>query len=317
MTATLPEAGDADAAGKTPVAPSAGPTVATGQPVKKEASPHMGLKIGAAALLVALVALYLLRNVLLGTPVNVYSAAAGELVQTVVASGRVISPQRVTIALQSAGRVQRVAVIEGQAVERGQLLIELDNSDSRAGVNQAVAAVAQARAKLRQQGEVAEPLALQALAQAQATAQQARKTMQRNLDLAAQGFVSRAVVDDAQRAVQVAESQVASAQAQAKTNTPSGSDAALARAALAQAVAGEDLARIKLAQGQVLAPSGGVLIARSVEVGDVVQPGKALLVLASSGQTQVLIQVDEKKPVENRTGTTSLGLGRCVCQPAF
>ncbi len=317
MTATLPEVGDADAAGKTPVAPSAGPTVATGQPVKKEASPHMGLKIGAAALLVALVALYLLRNVLLGTPVNVYSAAAGELVQTVVASGRVISPQRVTIALQSAGRVQRVAVIEGQAVERGQLLIELDNSDSRAGVNQAVAAVAQARAKLRQQGEVAEPLALQALAQAQATAQQARKTMQRNLDLAAQGFVSRAVVDDAQRAVQVAESQVASAQAQAKTNTPSGSDAALARAALAQAVAGEDLARIKLAQGQVLAPSGGVLIARSVEVGDVVQPGKALLVLASSGQTQVLIQVDEKNLSKIALGQQALGSADAFASQRF
>jgi len=37
-----------------------------------------------------------------------------------------------------------------------------------------------------------------------------------------------------------------------------------------------------------------VLISRSVEVGDIVQPGKALMVLAASGQMQILIQIDEK-----------------------
>ena len=101
-------------------------------------------------------------------------------------------------------------------------------------------------------------------------------------------------MDDAQRADELATSQVASAQAQVQTNSPNGSDAALARAALAQAIAGEQLAQVKLAQGQVLAPSGGVLISRNVEVGDIVQPGKELMVLAASGQLQVLIQVDEK-----------------------
>ena len=247
-----------------------------------------------AALIVTLLALYLLRNVLLGTPTKVYAATSGELVQSVVASGRVISPQRVTVALQGSGRVLRVAVAEGQAVELGQLLIELDNSDSRASLAQASAAVAQAQAKLRQLGELSQPLAMQTLAQAQAGAVQARKTLSRNRDLVAQGFISQAAVDDAQRAVDVAASQVASAQAQVKTNAAGGSDVLLAEAALRQALAGQQLARVKLDQGQVLAPSSGVLISRSIEVGDIVQPGKALMVLAASGQTQILIQIDEK-----------------------
>ena len=247
-----------------------------------------------AALLVTLLALYLLRNVLLGTPTKVYAATSGELVQSVVASGRVISPQRVTVALQGSGRVLRVAVAEGQAVELGQLLIELDNSDSRASLAQASAAVAQAQAKLRQLGELSQPLAMQTLAQAQAGAVQARKTLSRNRDLVAQGFISQAAVDDAQRAVDVAASQVASAQVQVKTNAAGGSDVLLAEAALRQAQAGQQLARVKLDQGQVLAPSSGVLISRSVEVGDIVQLGKALMVLAASGQTQILIQIDEK-----------------------
>lgn len=267
--------------------------------------------------MMVMLALYMLRNVLLGTPVNVYAAAGGELVQTVVASGRVTSPQRVTVALQSAGRVQRVAVVEGQLVQRGQLLVELDTSDSRASLAQATAAVVQARAKLRQLAELAEPLALQALAQAQATALLARKALERNRDLVAQGFVSRAVLDDAQRAVDVAASQVTGAQAQAKTNTPSGSDTALARAALAQSVAGEELARVKLAQGQVLAPSSGVLISRDVEAGDIVQPGKALMVLAADGQTQVLVQIDEKNLSKIALGQKALGSADAFANQRF
>lgn len=85
-------------------------------------------KIAVAALLVVALEVYLLRNVLLGTPTKAYSATSGELAQSVVASGRVISPQRVTVALLGSGRVRRVAVAEGQAVKAGQLLIELGNS---------------------------------------------------------------------------------------------------------------------------------------------------------------------------------------------
>ena len=275
------------------------------------------LKIGIAALLALALAFYLLRNMLLGTPTNVYAATSGELVQSVVASGRVISPQRVTVALQGSGRVLRVAVAEGQTVAAGQLLIELDNSDTMASLAQSSAAVAQAQARLRQIGELNQPQALQTLAQAQATVLQARKVLTRNRDLVAQGFVSQAAVDDAQRAVDVAASQVASAQAQVKTNTPDGSDAAVAKAALRQAIAGEQLARAKLAQGQVFAPSSGVLISRSVEVGDIVQPGKALMVLAASGQSQVLVQIDEKNLSKIALGQTALGSADAFASQRF
>lgn len=311
MSASLPNTITAAVKSKTEVDPKS---------AAKKIPPRTWLKIGIAALLVTLLAMYLLRNVLLGTPTNVYAATSGELIQTVVASGRVISPQRVTVALQGSGRVLRVAVAEGQAVELGQLLIELDNSDSRASLAQATAAVAQAQAKLRQLGELSQPQAMQTLAQAQANALQARKTLARNRDLVAQGFVSQAAADDAQRAVDVAASQVASAQAQVKTNTAGGSDVLLAEAALRQALAGQQLARVKLDQGQVLAPSSGVLIARSVEVGDIVQPGKALMVLAATGPTQafqILIQIDEKNLSKIALGQKALGSADAYASQRF
>ena len=268
--------------------------VNTSEPKTKTIKLRTQLKIGSAALVVIAAAFYLLRNVFLGTPTFVYTATSAELVQSVVASGRVISPKRVTVALQGSGRVLRVAVAPGQVVELGQLLIELDNSDSRASLAQASAGVAQAQARLQQVGELNQPQAMQLLVQAQATARQTRKTLDRNGDLMAQGFVSQAAVDDAQRAVDVAASEVASAQAQVKANNVGGSNTLLAQSELRQALAGQELARAKLDQGLVFAPSSGVLISRSVEVGDIVQPGKALMVLANSGQVQIVILVDEK-----------------------
>ena len=98
---------------------------------EKTITPRTWFKIGVATFAVIALSLFLLRNVLLGTPVNVYAATSGELVQSVVASGRVTSPQRVTVALQGSGRVRRVAVAEGQSVEAGQLLIELDRKSTR------------------------------------------------------------------------------------------------------------------------------------------------------------------------------------------
>ena len=275
------------------------------------------LLIALGAVLVVALALYLLRNALLGTPTPVVAATSGELVQTVVTSGRVVSPQRITVALQSTGRVLRVAVAQGQTVQQGQLLIELDNSDSRASLAQANATVEQAQARLRQLGELSQPQAAQALTQAQATALQAGKVLRRNRELVAQGFISQAALDDAQRALDVAMSQVASAQAQAKSNAPNGSDAAIAQAALAQALAGRQLAAAKLAQGEVLAPSSGVLISRDVEVGDIVQPGKALMVLAASGPTQILVQIDEKNLSKIAVGQPALGSADAFAEQRF
>lgn len=253
-----------------------------------------GLPIGVATLVVLALALYLLRNVLLGTPTPVYAAVQGGLVQSVVASGRIISPERVTVALQGTGRVVRVAVAQGQAVKKGQLLIELDNSDGLANVQQAQAAVTQAQTKLKQQSELSQPLAEQALAQAKATAQQAQMALDRNRGLLEQGFVSQAVLDDALSAVEVLTAQVASAQLQVLANQAGGTAVLLAEAALRQAQGGLNLAHIRLEQGRVIAPSDGVLISRSVEVGDIVQAGKALMVLATSGPAQILVQIDEK-----------------------
>jgi len=249
---------------------------------------------------------FLLRNLILGKPVETHQAVRSDLVQTVVASGRIITPQRASVGAVITGRVVRIPVEEGQSVKRGDALIVLDDEDERASVAQARGAVAQAEARLRQLREVGLPAAEQALIQAQANFTQARQQHERAKELKAKGFLSQAALDDAQRNLDVAESQLSAAKLQVATNRPSGSDFALAQTAFAQARANLGVAQAKLDQTVILAPVDGTLIARNVEPGNVVQAGKELMVLAPEGETQVVVQIDEKNLAQLRIGQHAL-----------
>lgn len=239
-------------------------------------------------------AAFFARDLILGTPVQTAVATRGALMQTVVASGRIVTPQRVSVSATVTERVARIPVQEGQSVKRGEVLIELDDTDERAALAQAQAAVAQAEAKLRQLREVALPAAEQALAQARANALQARQNHERTSALRAKGFVGQAQQDDARRALDVAESQLRASELQVASNRATGSDYAMARTALEQARASLVSAQAKLAQTVISAPADGVLISRNVEPGNVVQPGKELMALAPAGETQIVVQIDEK-----------------------
>ena len=191
-------------------------------------------------------------------------------------------------------------------MKRGEVLIELDDKDARAAAEQARAAVTQAEARIRQLREVGLPAAEQALVQTQANAVNARQQYERNRDLRAKGFVSQATLDDAQRSLDVAESQLRAARLQVQTNSPAGSDYALALTALEQARANSRMAEARLEQTVIAAPVDGTLIAREVEAGDVVQPGKELMVLAPAGETQIVVQIDEKNLGQLKLGQRAL-----------
>jgi len=260
------------------------------------------LKRGLALALAALAAGFALRNVILGTPVETVQAVRSDLVQTVVASGRIMTPQRVSAGVVTTGRVARIPVQEGQRVRGGDVLLALDDRDERAVVAQARAAVAQAEAKVRQMRELGLPASEQALAQGQANLTQARRQYDRAADLKAKGFVSQAALDDARRNLDVAESQLRAAELQVRSNSPAGSEFAVAQTALEQARASLAVAQAKLDHTVVRAPVDGILIARAVEPGNVVQPGKELMALAPTGETQVVVQIDEKNLAQLKVG---------------
>jgi HlyD family secretion protein len=246
------------------------------------------------AALLAAAGAYAGFRLVIGPSVEVVTVLRRDVVQSVVASGRVSAPYRVDIGSQIVGTVAQVPVAEGQSVKAGQVLIALESGEARAGVKQAEIAVAQADARLRQLRELQLPIADQALRQAEANLANAQLQYDRNKRLYESGFVGKSVLDEAQRNLDVTRTQVDTARKQVETVQPAGSDTALAVTALEQARASLQAARAKLAYTTIGAPWDGTLIARDVERGDVVQPGKVLMVLSPAGETQIVLQIDER-----------------------
>jgi HlyD family secretion protein len=243
---------------------------------------------------------------LLGPVVSVDPLMRGEFVQSVVASGHVEAPYRVNIGSQIVGVVADVPVSEGQMVKTGDTLIVLDDREAQAAVVQAEGALAQAEARLRQIRELTLPSAEQTLTQANATLTNAQKAYDRAEKLASDGFGTKAALDDATRALDVARAQVRNAEFQVFTNRGGGSDYVMTETQLNQARATLDSAKSRLSFTVIRAPRDGVLISRDVERGNVVQPSNVLMMLSPTGDTQLIVQIDEKNLGLIATGQKAL-----------
>lgn len=248
----------------------------------------------AAGLTALALLVFVVLPAILGPRVSVDPVVRGDLIKTVVASGHVEAPFRATIASQIVGVVSKVAVSEGDTVKSGQPLIYLDDRETRTAVSAAEGAVAQFEARLRQMRELTLPSAQEALVQAQATLKNAQQSYDRASSLARTGAGTKAALDDATRGLDVARAAVRSAEVQVFTSQPGGSDYVMAETLLSQAKANLETANSRLSYTVITAPRDGVLIARNVEVGDVVQPGASLLKLSPFGDTELVAQIDEK-----------------------
>ena len=193
----------------------------------------MKARIG-AGLALAAIAAYFAFIYFAGPKVDAARVVRRDIVQSVVASGRVARPHRVDIGAQVIGTVKEVPVAEGATVKAGQLLVVLESTEARA-----------------------------AQRETQATFNNARAQFERNSALHQKGFIGAAALDDARRALDVSRTQM-------------------------------DAARARIGYLHVKAPLDGTLIARDVERGDVVQPGKVLMVLSPAGATQLVLQIDER-----------------------
>jgi HlyD family secretion protein len=237
---------------------------------------------------------WLFAPTLLGPRILAERVLRADLVRTLVATGRVQTPYRVEIGAQVSGTATAVLVDRGDQVTQGQLLIRLEDSEARATLAQAAAAVAQAEARLREIEQVTSPVAEQALAQAQAIVENARRAHDRASQLRAAGVAPQSALDEARRALDVAEAQLRSVRTQAEGARPGGIARTLAETALRQARATLDVAEARFRYTVVRAPLDGTVIAREVDVGDAVQPGRALLTLSPEGDTEIVLRLDER-----------------------
>jgi HlyD family secretion protein len=219
---------------------------------------------------------------------------AAPLVRTLLFSARVATSSRVEVGSTLTGRVQDVAVREGASVRRGDVLVRLESEELLAALAQARAAERQAEARLAGLRSTGRTTARAGVAQADSVLVAAQAELGRTQDLVARGFVSEARLDEARRAVAVAQAQQSAAGAQRAANEDQGTDVAQAQAQLALARSGTTLAQARLDQAVLTAPADARVLLRAVEPGQIVQPGRALVTLALVGPVQLVGQVDER-----------------------
>lgn len=261
---------------------------------------------GLAGLLVAGLAAQLGVRSALGPIVAVVAPVRRELVQKVVASGRVRGPARIDLGSVVLGKAVQVTVEEGQHVKAGELLIRLASAEAEAQVAQSKAALTQSQGRFALLRRVSSSTAGEGLRQAEIAVDGAEKELARARKLAAAGALSTQELEQTQQARDRAVSQRASASTQAISAAAGGSDYAVALAAVSQAQAALLAAESRLADTRITAPADGVVLQRKVEPGSVVQPGATLLVLAKDGATQLEVGPDEKSLAYVREGQPAL-----------
>jgi HlyD family secretion protein len=103
------------------------------------------LIIGAAIVLVAFIVVAIVGNQEKLIPVTVEKAEKGKIISIVTANGKVEAETKVNVSADVMGRIISLPVVEGQYVKKGQLLLEIDKTQTAADVAQARAFLASAK----------------------------------------------------------------------------------------------------------------------------------------------------------------------------
>jgi HlyD family secretion protein len=229
-----------------------------------------------------------------GPVVETIAASRTDLEQHVIANGRVRVVTRVQISAQISARVVSVRVAEGQRVRTGDLLVQMDDAEARAAVSQMKAALSQASGRLEQLRKVGSIVASEATRQTATNLERAQAELNRLEALAAAGLAAPMELEEARRSVEIARAQKNAAEAQETAAAPQGVESGIAMNAVLESQAQLAGAMARLDQTRILAPRDGIILSRSVEPGYIVQPGNTLFELAADGETQLVIEPDER-----------------------
>lgn len=237
-------------------------------------------KLIVSALLLIIVAGFFAFRWWQGPLLPSYRISSMPLVQTVVATGRVVAVSNTDIGSEISGVVLERRVAEGEQVAAGDLLLVLSSDDVAAQVRQAEAELAELISSTR-------PQAVVDLTNAKVALAQADRNVERRRELAAISAISD---EEMEQAIQ--------AQAQARNNLE---NARLRANALSFGGVEEDLLRARIAalqaqlnKAQVRSKVSGTILTRNVEVGDLVQPGQSLFTIALDGKTEIRVPLDER-----------------------
>ena len=209
-------------------------------------------------------------------PVQLAKVRREDVTSRVRAPGKIEPRTQVKVSADIPGKVVILNVKEGDPVRRGALLLQLDDTQYRTAHSQSTAALASARARLRE---------------AESAARMSESSHKRQKALFEQKLLSDAEWDAANNSFEAARVALATAQEE------------VTRSTAAQLAAADNLSKCRF-----VAPFDGVVSALNVEKGEIVitgtmnNPGTQILVVSDLSRMLVRAEVDETDVVDMRIG---------------
>jgi multidrug efflux pump subunit AcrA (membrane-fusion protein) len=231
--------------------------------------------------------------------VAVTPAISRQLPRYLEATGSLIGDEQTDVAPAVGGKVVAVAVDLGSFVERGAVLVRLDDRDARIRLDQAQAQVTQAEANVRQAqakiglraGQAFDPTRVAEVGAARVALELAEKQLKRYERLIETGDVSRSNYDQQKAQRDQLREQYEAALTVARQNY----------AAVQTAQAAADAARTQIAQARkaiadaiVTAPISGFIAERPADLGEYVTTSSKIATIVRTNPLRVRIDIPEQ-----------------------
>ncbi len=244
-----------------------------------------------------IVVFYLARiATLTRVPVRTAVAQRSELIKTLPTNGKVEPQVNSEAHAPYAGLVKALYVHEGQHVSQGTLLLSMDDTDAKARLATAMAALKSAQDNYNsivQGGTQAQRLSLSGeLSRTQIDRDQAQRNLDALKKLQMTGAASSSEVAAAQTRLDTDNAALANLE-QRRTNSYDASDLSRATATMADAEAGYVAAQKVLNEANVQAPFAGTVYLIPVSRTEYVNQGDLLLQMADLSKMQVRAYFDE------------------------
>lgn len=216
--------------------------------------------------------------------------------ETVNANGTLAAFDQTTVSVKVPGRIKTISVDLGSVVRRGQVIAQVDPQDYSLRVQQAEAALAQARARLglslESNDDKIDPENTSTVRQARAVYDEAKFNRDRAAKLVEQGVIAKAEFDSANAAFKVAEGRYQDAYEEVRNR----------QGLLAQRKSELELARQQLKDTAVLAPLDGIVQEKRSSVGEYLAAGAPVVNIVRMDPLRLRAEIPERESRTVRTG---------------
>jgi RND family efflux transporter MFP subunit len=228
--------------------------------------------------------------------VQVVPAFETRMPRTVAVTGTLAAEDQIVLAMKVTGRLAEMGVDLGSRVRRGQVIARLDPTDFKLRLEQAQAALQQARVRLGLPAdgtsERVDPEQTSVVRQARAVLDEARLSRERFAALFEKELIAKAQLDTAVSNEQVAEARYQDALEEVRNR----------QAILVQRRTELELARQALTDTELRSPADGMIRDRRASVGEFLAAGAPLATLVRIHPLRLQLAIPERAAVDVRVG---------------